>query len=327
MNKRKKDEEEVKEILLGIDMFLEKEFDKRITDISSTRLHKICWLVIEEFDLNITRAWYKRGQFIFNGQETIKKTNKEGISDIQQGELSEKSKKFLTNNRKLLSNYINTSFQHFIKYDYRHYAPQEFQEFYEAHNIIFDVMYSLLDKKDLNKFQNAIERVDAKEKISNKISKIHLELISNESFNQIEEEYIEFTNIYEDLFLSLKFKAENDELTNKQWKKSLEVFKTYFDQHANDNEDVWGKIAWIISNETVKGRDSERIKNISNNKLNQTIEDLKSINRRTRRILEDFDLQPKEEIYTSSLKETGFPESDKKTIKRFTHTYSIKNRE
>ncbi|PTD94204.1 hypothetical protein C9439_03915 [archaeon SCG-AAA382B04] len=323
-NFKEKDQEETKEILTGINDFLETNFKRDKRFINRYQLHKITWIVAEELDLDITRAWYKRGQYVFNATPLINRAIDNGFNEIKKGgELTNKTIEVLENKKDTIRDLIKTSFFEFTEITYSRLTDKRIQPIYKAHNPIFVYMHRLLDSEDMEELKETINKLGLEENINQKITEIHTEIITKEEFKELRDPYIDLTEIIENLFLSLKHLSEKNKLTKKQMKASKRIFSHFFDQKNQlDQNDAWGYIAWIISGKTAKGRDSKKIKNISKKYQEEAEEAIKEITEKTKQLMKKHGLEPTEEMLEKSLEKTKIPNKDEEKIKDFLNTYS-----
>lgn len=255
--------------------------DLDIRYMSDIKLQKIVFKTAEDLNIPLTRSWYMRGCYIhlpeiINSnflQERInsKQIKKEDGYDLLFKSVSKNIEDiWWTPTDRLLKNLYNTQ------------APEAYRSIYIANNNILNL------NKEINKISGKYHigstlakwiplDTDYYQRVSENISRLHIELISKKEFKDVIVPFLEFTNVFEAIYPKL------DNLLSSNTDISSDIFEFFGLVDDVYYRNIWQYPALTISRETVVGiRKDEIIEDNSarlegaDDKMNYHIEHLKT---------------------------------------------------
>jgi len=214
--------------------------------LSEMKLQKIVFKTVEELDLPVTRSWYLRGCMVHPGgtlsgsvkRKTIEKLVKNPDSLIVDQDIYSCFDSIQVKDRIFF-----TKRNDFLRDLYRYMEPERFRNEYIPNN---EIILSLeeMSKGDFNGVNTVI---------SENISKLYIGLQRDELFAGLSDNFYDFLDFLENVCIETEGNVEDGAEVTPEY---LEFFKRLSSVYYNN---VWMEPASIISIETAKGPNAERV--------------------------------------------------------------------
>jgi HEPN domain-containing protein len=266
-----KEGEAIKRIVDGLNIALEEEgiepsHSERLNQkgIDSIKLHKLIYLAIDEFGLDLTYSWFKYGTkpaYVTVGPDYVgPKASREvaspeeagvGVgtqSDYSEGKFySPEEYSYFFSNDIDLESILGSITKDYTHEFYSGYAPDSYEEVY-VRSAIFQQSIDELEHSDLEEFNRDIE--DWAMEVREEAQDLELAILSNEYIDEeAKDSLIDYTETFCIVADTVIQKGEVDE----QQYEILSTLRDFYYSHS------WKHVALDISLDTLKGPNAEKI--------------------------------------------------------------------
>ena len=226
-----------------------------------TRMHKILFGVLEEFNIPVTRSWYKWGGFIhssllnnqsFTGFRHDYSVNPQRSNNFRKkvSALGIRVDDIIGYLEKRVDLVKSMPSSEFLLRHYREETPLEYRDLYVAKQILSNSFYDLFNLHNMNKFKSRYE------KIVNSINQFHEHTSDIFEDEIIRESNFRFTDLIENALDKISIILLDGKGISK---KKLLFFKNA--KNVFDNF-IWNPYACEISQKTLKGIRAEEQKEV-----------------------------------------------------------------
>jgi len=243
---------------------------------SHTRIQKIIFNILDEFDISVTRSWYKWGGFVHSDElDTCFTSLRDDYSRNPERTLGLRQKVqslgipidvIRHSLEKRVDEVISMPSKDFLILYYKNESPVEYRNLYVAKQ----EMSNFFD--DIATAGNVNTMLDKSHKISDDITQFHKTSVTLFDDARLREATFSFTDLIENVLDKLNLLIERKERISKEkllfFKKSKDVFDDF----------IWNPYACEISQRTVKGiranAEKEKMRYQKERKISQTSSEL-----------------------------------------------------
>jgi hypothetical protein len=249
-----------------------REFANTGKSITDSTLHwaKFVWSVAGDVDLNITRSWYKMGQYVWSDRldmdrvfhlagilQTDRFPDINDVFGLTVGRASAVYKEIQTAAKSRFDMFWKRTYD-LRKELYQKEAPRKFSDLYLAELDFEGALDGITRTDEYYKHPRANP-----EEFSRKVSRLHISLTKSDIGENCADAVIEFTSLLELMVIKLDADGGADESWNKAW---LSKFSEMVDIYKNQ---VWTFPASQITVETITGPGSSSVIRVMNDKMEQ----------------------------------------------------------
>jgi len=275
-----------------------------INFLTKLKLQKLLYMVIEDCELDLTRAWYMYGGVVwapfdiyslshsfYNRQETLSDT---AISSLEQ-RLGSSKMNFIRNNlTEKFSNVFFKAGREFLLDFYEDRAPEHFQTIYRTFRDYVSLYTSIMnperafDVKSL-KLLPSYDPWHQAHRLQGYLSDFHLE-VAKVIVKDLLQMVVDFTNLMEKVVVNVAWKRHQEEEISSNELQILLNLENMFENTA------WKLVANHIAIETVTGIRADEMKKRFQNEQNEITTNLVTEIRNQTNFLKINNLLPKASI-------------------------------